>query len=279
MFDLSEGDKKFAEENLNETKIIREHCLSEIKKWLQEENQNLHARLEDVYLLPFLRGCKFDLEKTKKKLKNYYAMRRDIPEWFENRDPQLDTMQELIKLGIFVPLRKTHKNMLVVIIRVAAHNPLLHKQDDVFKAGNMMLDVASMENVISAQIYGVVSIFDMAGISSNHGKQMTPGMIKKAVFSWQNYHCKPKQLEFINAPVFIGVVLNIFKSFMSKKMRDRVRVHFNGIESLYEAVDKDILPVDYGGNGETMSELIKYWNTKFLSYRDWFLNDEQFKAE
>jgi hypothetical protein len=47
----------------------------------------------------FLRGCKFDLEKTKHKFSNYYELRADCPEWFNQRDPCLPEIQELLQLG------------------------------------------------------------------------------------------------------------------------------------------------------------------------------------
>ncbi|XP_057669387.1 retinol-binding protein pinta-like [Diorhabda carinulata] len=274
-----EKAKHFAKENLNETNEHREKCLEEIRKWLTEDQAKLHARMEDQYLLPFLRGCKYNMEKTKKKLVNYYTMRRNVPEWFQNRNPELKEIQDLMKLGVFVPLTKLQDNKLVVIVRTAIHDPCIHTQDNVFKTGNMMMDVASLENIIPAQIYGVIAIFDLYGMDFDHAKEFTPSMIKKAVFCWQNYHVRPKNLEFINAPPTINVILSIFKSFMSEKLKNRIKVHTDGYEKLYEVVSKDILPPEYGGHGETMEELIKYWNGVLLKYKTWFLDDEMYKSD
>lgn len=277
VFSLDDDARNFAEENLNETEESRRAALSEIKKWLTEEKPDLNAHLEDRYLLAFLRGCKFRLDRTKIKLINYYTMRKNEPAWFSNRDPLLKEIQDLVKLGVFVPLKLTYEKKLVVIIRVAAHDPKLYKQDDVFKTGMMILDVAARESE-QCQIYGCAAIFDLDGLTMAHGTEMTPSVIKRAVFSWQNYHIRPKQLEFMNAPMFVNVILNIFKSFMKPKMKARMRVHFSRTQSLLEAIDRKILPPEYGGEGDDLDTLIKYWNDKLLSYRDWFINDEKYKA-
>ncbi|KAJ8978918.1 hypothetical protein NQ317_013356 [Molorchus minor] len=277
-FTLDEDDKKYLAEHLHESDQSRNEALKEIRNWLIEEKPDLHARLDDKYILPFLRGSKFNLEKTKTKLTNYYVMRRDRSEWFRNRDPTLPELQELVKLGVFVPLKLSSENRLVVIIRTAAHNPKKHKMEDVFKVGKMVLDVAAM-TVERTQIYGIVAIFDMDGVGLAHALQLTPSMIKNAVHAWQNYHCKPKQLEFINAPVHVNVMMNVFKSFMSEKLRKRVKVHFKGTDGLYHNVDRSILPPEYGGDGDDMESLIGYWNRTLLSYREWFADDEQYKAE
>lgn len=275
---LDDDAKRYALENLNETEEKRYLALREIRRWLEEEKQDLHARLEDEYILPFLRGCKFNLEKTKAKLGNYYTMRRDRPEWFNNRNPLLPEIQELVKMGVFVPLKKRFENRLVIIVRTACHDPKKHSQDDVFKTGKMILDVAALEDE-TVQIYGVTAIFDLTGVGVSHSRSLTPHMVKKTVFAWQNYHCRPKQLEFINAPVFVNVMLNIFKSFMTEKLKKRVGVHYGGSESLHQVVDRKILPPEYGGEGENMGNLVEYWSQKLVSRREWFMEDEQYKAD
>lgn len=275
-FTLTSEDKLFAEKNLNETDERRDKALREIKNWIKE-NQNLRIKCEDSAILPFLRGCKFNLEKTKVKLKNYYKLRKDIPEWFANRDPSLPIIQELVKLGVFLPLKKLSENRLVVIIRTAAHDPSKHTQNNVFKVGMMLLDVVAKE-CEKAQIYGVVAVFDMKNMSLEHAIQMKPVLIRNAVHAWQNYHVRPKQLEFINAPIYINVVLNVFKSFMSEKLRNRVKVHFGGLGNLHDNIDVELLPKDYGGSGESLDELSCYWAEKLLSYKNWFKEDENYKA-
>lgn len=278
VFTLSNEDSKYAEEYLNETEGKRNASLIELRQWLKEAQPNLHARTEAKYLLPFLRGCKFDMIKTKKKITNFYRMRRDEPQWFTNRDPTLELLQDLVKLGVFVPLKQSSDNKLVVIIRTAAHNPKVHSIHDVFKVGKMILDIAAYENE-RCIIYGVTAIFDMSGIALGHATQLTPGVIGKAINAWQNYHCRPKQMEFINAPSFINVMLNIFKSFMSQKMKERVRVHYDGIGTLHTIVDKSILPPEYGGEGESVESLCHFWSQKLIASKDWFAEDEKYRAE
>nr|AEE63058.1 unknown [Dendroctonus ponderosae] len=278
MNNLSEDARRYALENLNETDENRRYCLENIRLWLQNDVPWIKGRSEDKYILPFLRGCKFNLTKTKMKLKNYYMMKRDRPEWFSNRNPLLPEIQALVKLGAFVPLKHTQDNKMVIIIRTAAHDPKIHTWNDVFKVGKMILDVACQE-IVNAQIFGVIAIFDMTGMGFTHYKSMTPTLIKNVVFAWRNYHVRPKQLEYINSPTYINIALRIFKSFMTEKMRGRVKVHFGGVEEAQTIVAKDILPVEYGGSGESLNNLSQFWVEQLLKYRDWFAEDEFYKAE
>lgn len=276
-FTLGESAKEFAQKELGETDERREQAIVELRQWLCE-NPRINAKSDDVSILYFLRGCKFDVERTKQKLRNFYVMKTERPEWFTNRDPLLPEIQDLVKLGVFVPLRKYQDNRLVVIIRAAAHNPKIHLQDDVFKTGKMMLDIAALEHE-NASVYGVTAIFDLKGVSLAHARQLPPSVVKKAVYAWQNYHCRPKQLEFVNAPVYVNVMLRIFKRFMSEKLKSRINVHFRGLGSLHDKVAKDILPMEYGGSDGSIRDSIEYWNEKLVSYKGWFEEDEKYKAE
>lgn len=279
VFTLGQEIEEYAKDNINETSEIRDKCLSEIKIWLQEEKSNLNARTEDRYILPFLRGAKFDLEEAKSKIISYYILRRDDVKWFTNRDPSLPELQEIIKLGVFVPLRKLYHNQLVILVRTAAHNPRKHSQDNVFKVDHMILDIAALFEFEAAQIYGVISVFDMNGVGARHAAALTPGIVKRAVTAWQNYHVTSKSLDFVNSPIYLNVILNIFKSFMNEKMKKTVKVHTKGLESLHQIVDKDILPEEYGGTDGKLEDLINFWNEKLLSKRDWFLDDEKYTAD
>lgn len=93
----------------------------------------------------------------------------------------------------------------------------------------------------------------------------------RAVHCWENYSCKVKKLEFVNAPQHINLVLDIFLKFMSKKLRNRVFVTRG--QSTVEAT----LPTDLGGNGPSYAELAKHWKQKTQEKAKWFAEQEQYK--
>jgi hypothetical protein len=70
--------------------------LEALKEWLQK-TPHLTARLDDQFLVNFLRGCKYSLERTKEKLDSFYTIRSHIPEMMIDRDPV--KIRDLIKSG------------------------------------------------------------------------------------------------------------------------------------------------------------------------------------
>ncbi|XP_073969356.1 retinol-binding protein pinta-like isoform X2 [Rhodnius prolixus] len=267
----------YTQQVLNETQEAKEQGLEALRKWLTI-NAHLHAKSDDYNLIRFLRATKFNYEQAQKKISNFYILRGTAPEWFHNRNPNLPEIQKLLEIGVFLPLlERDDKGRMIIFIRVAAHNPYLHKQDDVFKVGMMTLDLA-LDKMEDVSVYGVVAIFDMDGVSYGHARQLTTSMIRKAVHSWQDcYPVRVKGLHFINSPVYINVVLNIFRRFMRQKMRSRVHVHGYDRKSLHNIVPKELLPEEYGGSNGKLQHLIDFWKKEVSSSTAWYEQDETYK--
>lgn len=55
--------------------------------------------IDSQFLLRYLRGCKYSLEKTKKKLDLSLTLRTALPEFFSDWDPRLPEVQAALNLG------------------------------------------------------------------------------------------------------------------------------------------------------------------------------------
>lgn len=119
----------------------------------------------------------------------------------------------------------------------------------------MILELASRESK-AVSLNGVFAIFDLEGVTLGHALQLPPGVIKRAVHSWQScYPMRTNSMDFINAPVYVNFVLNVFRKFMTPKMKSRVHVHSHGLKNLHKKIPTSILPVEYGGTDGSVQEL------------------------
>lgn len=203
-------------------------------------------------------------------------MRAERPEWFANRNPLSEKVSQILRLGCFLPLLQPDTdNRLVVVIRTAAHNPRKHSQNDVFKVCKMILDlVLHLDESVS--IYGVSAIFDMNKVQLGHALQLNPPLIKRSVQSWENYSCRPKKLQFVNSPIHVNVVLNVFRSFMSKKMKQRLTI--NKGYPVDHGIPSNVLPKDLGGQGPSYAELTDHWQRRTEEFGQWFVDMERYKT-
>lgn len=95
---LSEELANTAKNELNENpkKIVDD--LEALRSWMAKQ-QHINGRTDDQFLIAFLRGCKYSLERAKEKIDMYYTVRTAIPEFFSARDVHLPKMQAIMELG------------------------------------------------------------------------------------------------------------------------------------------------------------------------------------
>lgn len=110
----------------------------------------------------------------------------------------------------------------------------------------MLLDLAAREHVHSS-LFGIVAIHDMTGVQFAHALQITPSIIKRLVSTWQAYPNRIRSLDYVNAPTHVNLVLNIFRRFMSKKLRQRMHVHRGDGRAIVKKVSPSVLPSELGG--------------------------------
>lgn len=276
-FVFDEEVRHYAEKELNETDETRARALTKIKKWIKE-NPHLNAKENDYDLIPFLRSCKFDIKKTKQKIENFYKMKRDVPEFYLNRDPESEVIQGLVKSGCFLPLKQTIDNRLVILMRIGNYDAKLYDINDLLKASIMIFDM-TFRQFERQHIYGFVLLVDMTGSSFEIFKQVSSfTFIKNCVSTMKNFYCRPKMFVYINMPFYLRMPLNLFKTFLPAKMKDRIIAYEEGTEVLDQVINTDMLPPEYGGKGDSVKDLSTYWSNLLLHNREWFLEDEKHAA-
>lgn len=95
---LSPALAALAAKELNETPERLISDLRALREWIKQ-SPHLHVRTDDQFLVTFLRGCKFSMERAKQKFDLYHTVRSYMPEVMMNRDPLDERLQAIIRLG------------------------------------------------------------------------------------------------------------------------------------------------------------------------------------
>lgn len=90
--------QKVARDELNEDSDKIEEALKVFREWIVKV-PHLRSRVDDQFLIAFLRGCKYDLEAAKLKLDMFYSLRTYMPELMLDRDPMDQKLRSIIRLG------------------------------------------------------------------------------------------------------------------------------------------------------------------------------------
>ncbi|KAK4879908.1 hypothetical protein RN001_008054 [Aquatica leii] len=276
---LSTDLQKLAETEINEVSSRVEKDILHIRSWLKYQ-PHLNVRPGDQWILHFLRGCKFSLEKTKQKIECYYTFRTLIPEFFQNRDPLQSEIQDVLKYGCFwLPLPKPESLDVPRVLYLSTEflSCIEVSVSNIMKVNFMILDMLMNEDdhfiIAGNQFFN-----DFNGITINQITQVTPTFIKKCSVSFRDaYPLRSKQVHFINIP---NVIETILKPFFGGKHLQRMKIHSSlCLEDLHKVLPKFILPKEFGGEAGTVQELKDKWRKKIESNREWFLNDEKYRSD
>ncbi|KAF5308786.1 hypothetical protein FQR65_LT06019 [Abscondita terminalis] len=273
---LPKNLQKLAETELNEVPDRVNEDVLKIREWLKYQ-PHLNARLDDQWLLSFLRGSKFSLEKTKQKIECYYTYRNLVPEFLQNRDPLLPEIQQILDQGCYwVPFPKDKSIEIPRVLYLSCDS--IDSKDihiaNVMKVNFMVLDILMHEDdefIIS----GHQLFINLKGTNMNHVMQITPGFVKKCVVCLRDaYPLRSKQTHLINVP---NTIQTIVKPFFSGKFLQRIKIHdSSSFEELHRVLPKSILPKEFKGDAGTLQDLKDEWKRKIESYRIWFLNDQRY---
>lgn len=138
---------EIAKNELNEDPDRIEGDLKSLRDWLQK-SPHIKARSDDQFLIAFLRGCKYSLQRVKEKLDLYYSIRRAIPEIFIDRHPRLEKVRELMKLGVVLPFPQTEtpSSPRILIIRPGCYDADKYSVMETFKISTMIFEIMMRED-------------------------------------------------------------------------------------------------------------------------------------
>lgn len=72
--------------------------LAALKEWISQQ-PHLKANTDDQFLVAFLRGCKYSLERAKEKIDKFYTLKTKFPEMFAITDVDDPKFRELFRMG------------------------------------------------------------------------------------------------------------------------------------------------------------------------------------
>ncbi|KAF5287382.1 hypothetical protein FQA39_LY15920 [Lamprigera yunnana] len=252
--------------------------VEKIRQWLTKQ-PHLKVRFDDDQIVAFLRGCKYSLQKTKRKIDFYFTIRTLVPEIFCDRDPFEEAIQKIINAGCILPLPKPENKYGARIIMwyMRNANPESMPYVNLCLVFFMILDILLKEDD-AAIISGIVLWTEAAHYSEKYIPQTTPTAIKKyATCMEKAYPLRVKAFYVTNLPVYFEIIFNVVKSFSKSKIAQRMFV-FSDIKSFYQGLPQNLLPKEFGGENGSIETITKEWKKKLESYRNWFLENRDYKS-
>ncbi|XP_017484523.1 PREDICTED: alpha-tocopherol transfer protein-like [Rhagoletis zephyria] len=236
-----------ARQELREVPEIMEPAIKKLRELIQEE-KHLKLPLDDEYMKMFLRPTHYYPESAMKRLKNFYHMKAKYGAPCENIVPsKLKNVFEEDLLSLF-PNRDQHGRRILAIEAGKKWKPSRAPLIDLFRTIQLTV-LGSMAEPLS-QICGAIVIIDMEGLPMSHVMQFTPSFAAMLLDYVQECICmRLKAVHIVNNSYIFNMLFAIFKPFIREKLRKRIFFHGKDWKSLTSHIDKNALPVKYGGTG------------------------------
>ncbi|KAL4135050.1 hypothetical protein QTP88_006712 [Uroleucon formosanum] len=208
----------------------------------------LKSRMDDAFMLKFLRARKFQVNKAFKLIQNYFEAKEKNPKLFNLIFPS--KYKVFLESGtvFMLPHRDQHGREIYVFRMKKVLSGI--SIEDVFKVNLMILEVISEHP--ETQIAGVIGIADFTEFNwSKHYQFLSPYYAKKsAEVVQESFPLRFQGFHFINEPLYLYTVYSIMKPFLKEKLRCRVHFHGSNFNSLHKYITPNILPTYLDGNLE-----------------------------
>lgn len=224
-----------------------------LKEWWRKQ-PHLPPNRDDDRLERFLLRNKFRIERTKKKIDNYYSLRTIYPQHFDDIRNCFDDIlaaSDEIYIGQSPTFTPRHERVVFCTMRSPGATLDWVR---LFSYAFLGLELKLTHDYSAGECY----VIDWSNICMQHYTSITkqiPYLLRAVQLYQEAYSGRIMALHFVNTPPFVDVFLALFKMLLEPKLVSKIVIH-KSLEDLHESVDPKYLPPCLGGSLQD----IKYYN-------------------
>ncbi|PAA52386.1 hypothetical protein BOX15_Mlig014077g1, partial [Macrostomum lignano] len=241
--------------------------IADLRCWAESQDTLKGLSLPDEVLAKFLEVATADdsrVEAARRRLADFCRVRasktKGAADWFEYPDVSSEPVQELLSVGYVVQLGYDDNGAAVVLFRSGLWQPDRVSFEDMSRYMNMCYDVLCADP--ATRTAGLVTMVDFQGFEMRHLTHWSLDSTKKLSAIQEAYPVKLKHVNYFNTSTVFNALYELLKMFMSKSVKELVRVHKSSKESLQSEIPARILPAEYGGTGADIKQLAEQWRSK-----------------
>ncbi|XP_057673240.1 alpha-tocopherol transfer protein-like isoform X1 [Corythoichthys intestinalis] len=256
-----------AREELQEKPEWRLRDAQALRDMILKEQPDLRTRLDDAFLLRFLRARKFDYDRALRLLLNYHAGRKAWPQVFQGLRPS--AVKHVLDSGFLTVLpRPDPDGRYILCLR-----PGRWKAEDYPFVDNVRAVYLTLEKLVQpeeTQVNGIVILADYSGVGVSQASDPGPFLAKKLVAILQDgFPIRIKAVNIVNEPRIFKGIFAVIKPFLKEKMAQRYTLHSSDLRSLHRKIPRSVLPEEYGGTAAPLD--VHAWSGLLLESEEDFV--------
>ncbi|GAB6019560.1 hypothetical protein CHUAL_001133 [Chamberlinius hualienensis] len=148
--------------------------------------------------------------------------------------------------------------------------------DEVIKVHSIMIDIMSLSQ--NVQLNGLIWLVDWSELpfwAITH--MLSPILIKNIIQSvLVGTPLRLKAVYFLNCPLYVYTMWMLGKPFVPQKLKKRVHLFRQDWTSLFDFIDEDLIPDEYGGTAGSIDSHEEAFYYELMSFADNVIVDNQF---
>lgn len=272
-FPLTDEQLSLIKAELKENDELAQSKEEELINWIDSQ-PHFPKNYDRRVVKNFLRGMKYNVERTKPILENHYRYRSIYRNLFENRDPNADEIKTAIDKVVITYMPKlTDKGEMLVIYKLSSPESIDLNPLDVARAAIMIYDVINLHKDPLAKL---ILLLDYTHFSTRIFFSCLPYLKSVMSTSRNAYAIRLAEVHIIHSPAIVHGMISTVKPFLHEKLQIFTHSDF---ESLAEHIPKKYLPADMDGELPPSREISFKLYEIVKNYADWFREQETCKID
>ncbi|KZC14220.1 PREDICTED: alpha-tocopherol transfer protein-like [Dufourea novaeangliae] len=241
---------EYARRELGETEEVKCQTVNELRDMIYERGECQPHRMDDDFLVRFLRVRNFNVNRAHRLIVNYYNFKEQHPEIHQDVNPV--KMNHIGEDDVMtVPPYRTQCGRRMMIFRLGNWDPRKYSMEEIFKATVIILELGVLEP--RAQILGGVAVFDLEGITMSHAWTITPQVANMVIALMVSaFPMKTTAIHILHQSWVFDVMFAVFKPLLDVRMQNKIFFHGSNMDSLHQHIHPAQLPKKYGGTREEL---------------------------
>ncbi|CAH1640962.1 unnamed protein product [Spodoptera littoralis] len=233
-----------------------------LEEWVKKQQHFVKKDFSRAYLERTLISAKGMVERAKQRIDKLCTFKTLLPEYYPKSVAKghFDSLEPIVQYGLLPKLTKDH-------YRVSLFNV---KSDD-YNSGHIHLFykyIVMICEYIKINDYnnGFVVALDFRDANIlTFVTKCTPMDLRQVItLMTEGYGIRIKQIHLITESKMLDTLVSFLKQVLSTKLAGRIHMHKN-LDTLYDFVPKDVLPVEYGGPAKSLQIISDEWRDALTS--------------
>ncbi|VVC92038.1 unnamed protein product [Leptidea sinapis] len=257
-----------ARRNCGEDPETRHKDIQHLREMIKERGECNPRRLDDAYLLRFLRCRRFIPALAHKLMVRYEDFRRQNSFLYECSAFGLESVRH-VYAGT---LPDNPLNGRITLMRFGRWESELVPIEDVVRCALLMDEVAAMQPRL--QVLGVTIVVDLEGLGVRHVRHLTRTVASQIVaLMGVSFPINIHAVHVVRYNWFLSTFFNLFQQFIPEAAWKRLHFHGYDMASLHKHIKPEHLPPENGGSCQHVIS-IEEWIRKINKYKDEFMVKE-----